>query len=66
MSRVSVDIRAAERDAATRFTDHYMRMAITFQTGAPRYGWLNRHLFIAEGVCSTQLRLSMRCAPSCE
>jgi hypothetical protein len=40
---------AAETGSATRFEDHYMRMAMHFDTGAPRYAWLNQHLFVAEG-----------------
>src|SRR5689334_2063952 len=41
--------RAAEAGTETRFEDHYMRVAMTFDTGAPRYDWLNQHLFLAEG-----------------
>jgi hypothetical protein len=41
--------RAAEIGGATRFEDQYMRMAMFFDTGAPRYAWLNQHLFIARG-----------------
>jgi hypothetical protein len=29
-----------------------MRMAMFFDTGAVKYAWLNRHLFIAEGRLS--------------
>ena len=40
---------AAETGGVTRFEDHYMRMVMAFDTGSPRYAWLTRHLFIAEG-----------------
>jgi hypothetical protein len=41
--------KAAEAGSATRFEDHYMRMAMRFDAGAPKYAWLNQHLFVAEG-----------------
>jgi hypothetical protein len=41
---------AAEAGKATRFEDHYMRMAMRFDAGgASKYAWLNQHLFVAEG-----------------
>ncbi|MGY3614729.1 DUF3237 family protein [Bradyrhizobium sp. USDA 10063] len=33
--------KAAEAGGTTRFEDHYMRMAMRFDTGAPKYAWLN-------------------------
>ena len=42
-------VRAAERNASTDWADQYMRMFMRFDTGAPRYSWLNESLFIAEG-----------------
>jgi hypothetical protein len=44
--------RAAESGGTTRFEDHYMRMAMSFDTGAPKYTWLNQSLFVAEGRLS--------------
>jgi Protein of unknown function (DUF3237) len=44
--------RAAENDAATRFEDQYMRMAMFFDTGAASYAWLTQNLFVAEGRLS--------------
>jgi hypothetical protein len=41
--------KASESGGETRFEDHYMRMSLTFDTGEPRYAWLNQNLFIAEG-----------------
>jgi len=40
---------AAESGGETAWEDQYMRMFMTFDTGAPRYLWLNQSLFIAEG-----------------
>lgn len=40
---------AAEKGGATEFADQYMRMIMTFNTGADRYRWLTQHLFVAEG-----------------
>lgn len=51
---------ATEKGAATRFEDHYMRMALNFETGDPAYGWLNQHLFIAEGRLAGQNSLEYR------
>jgi hypothetical protein len=42
-------IDAAEAGRETDWADQYMRMALSFDTGAERYGWLNRSLFVAEG-----------------
>lgn len=33
----------------TGFGDHYFRTCPRFETGDPRYAWLNRTLFVAEG-----------------
>lgn len=33
----------------TGFGDQHMRMAARFDTGAPRYRWLTRSLFVGEG-----------------
>jgi hypothetical protein len=41
--------RAAEADQATEWGDQYMRLALRFDTGAERYGWLNTSLFVAAG-----------------
>ena len=41
--------RAAQNDTSTRFEDQYMRMAMFFDTGAAKYAWLNKSVFIAEG-----------------
>ena len=41
--------KAAEAGKPTRFEDQYMRMAMTFDTGAEQYAWLNQRLYLAEG-----------------
>jgi hypothetical protein len=41
--------RAVERDTSTQWDDQYMRMSMTFDTSAERYGWLMQSLFIARG-----------------
>jgi Protein of unknown function (DUF3237) len=40
---------ASEAGNATRFEDQYIRMAMSFDTGAANYAWLTQHLFVAEG-----------------
>jgi hypothetical protein len=40
---------AAEADEPTDWSDQYMRLSIRFETGAPRYEWLNTSLFVARG-----------------
>jgi hypothetical protein len=40
---------AAEADEPTDWADQYMRLSIRFETGAPRYAWLNTSLFVARG-----------------
>jgi hypothetical protein len=40
---------AAETGGKTAFEDQIMRMTMSFDTGAPRYAWLNQSLFIAQG-----------------
>jgi hypothetical protein len=51
---------AAETGNATRFEDHYMRMAMRFDTGAPKYAWLNQHLFVAEGRLTGKEKIEYR------
>lgn len=41
--------RAADSGSSTGWDDQYMRMFMTFDTGAERYAWLNEHLFVARG-----------------
>lgn len=41
--------RAASESRETKWMDQYMRMFMTFDTGAEKYAWLNQSLFIAEG-----------------
>jgi Protein of unknown function (DUF3237) len=41
--------RAADSGGSTGWDDQYMRMFMTFDTGAERYAWLNQHLFLARG-----------------
>jgi Protein of unknown function (DUF3237) len=33
----------------TEYGDHYFRTNPVFETGDPRYTWLNQTLFVAEG-----------------
>jgi Protein of unknown function (DUF3237) len=40
---------AAEANKSTEWGDQYMRLAMRFDTGAERYGWLNTSLFVAKG-----------------
>ena len=40
---------AAEADEPTGWDDQYMRLSVSFETGADRYAWLNRNLFVAAG-----------------
>ena len=41
---------AAEAGGETDWGDQYMRMAMSFETGAEKYAWLNQErLFVAEG-----------------
>lgn len=49
--------KAAEAQETTEFGDQYMRMAFLFDTGAPRYRWLNQSLFIAEGRLAGPLEI---------
>ena len=35
-------------------------MAMSFDTGAPKYAWLNKHLFIAEGRRCSKEQLEYR------
>jgi hypothetical protein len=41
--------KAASENRETDWSEQYMRMVMTFDTGAEKYSWLNRSLFIAEG-----------------
>jgi hypothetical protein len=41
--------KAAETNQPTAWNDQYMRLMIRFDTGAEKYRWLNRSLFIAKG-----------------
>ncbi len=41
--------RAAAEGSGTEYTDQYFRTAPRFETGDPRYAWLNQTLFVAEG-----------------
>jgi hypothetical protein len=41
--------RAASENRETDWTDQYMRMVMTFDTGVEKYAWLNQSLFVAEG-----------------
>jgi hypothetical protein len=40
---------AATANRETQWGDQYMRLALRFDTGAPRYYWLNTSLFVAAG-----------------
>jgi len=46
-------IRAAETQGSTDFHEQYMRMQLSFETGAAAYNWLNESLWIAEGRLAT-------------
>jgi hypothetical protein len=49
VERTDAFVAAAEADRATEWEDQYMRFAVTFETGADRYRWLNESLFLMEG-----------------
>ena len=55
-STVSVTFRGRGlRSHARRCAHQGSGMAMSFDTGAPKYAWLNKHLFIAEGrLCSKE------------
>lgn len=53
-------IAASEAGHQTEWRDQYMRMSMTFDTGAECYSWLNRHLFIAEGRLAGPLEIEYR------
>lgn len=40
---------AAQSKGSTSFADQYMRMSLTFVTGARKYAWLTESLWVAEG-----------------
>jgi hypothetical protein len=40
---------AAAQDRETRWEEQYMRLSLTFETGAERYQFLNTSLFVAAG-----------------
>jgi hypothetical protein len=42
-------VAAAEQDRETTFADQYMRLMLTFDTGAAAYQWLTRNVFVAAG-----------------
>jgi hypothetical protein len=39
----------ADPEHSTDYRDHYFRSAPRFETGDPRYAWLNQATFVAEG-----------------
>ena len=41
--------KAAKADRETDWNDQYMRLSVVFETGSPRYTWLNKSLFVAMG-----------------
>jgi len=49
VERTDAFLAAAEANRPTDWPDQYMRFAMTFDTGAERYSWLNESLFLAEG-----------------
>lgn len=44
----------------TAFEDQYFRIAPRFETGDPRYAWLNQSVFVAEGRLFTGLGVEYR------
>jgi uncharacterized protein DUF3237 len=49
VERTEAFVAAANDNRPTEWDDQYMRFAVTFDTGAERYRWLNRSLFVARG-----------------
>jgi hypothetical protein len=49
VERTPAFMAAADAGRETAWSDQYMRMAMTFDCGAERYDWLNKHLFLAKG-----------------
>ena len=39
----------ADPNSSTDYRDHYFRSSPRFETGDPRYAWLNQATFVAEG-----------------
>jgi hypothetical protein len=57
VERTAVFTRAAEAGTETKWTDQYMRMTMSFDTGAEKYAWLNENLFIGEGRLAGRLEI---------
>jgi uncharacterized protein DUF3237 len=51
---------AASEGEPTHFEDQYMRMVMGFDTGAEKYAWLNRSLYVAEGRLSGKDEIEYR------
>ena len=41
--------KALETASGTDYADHYFRTNPVFETGDPRYAWMNQSVFVAEG-----------------
>jgi hypothetical protein len=52
--------KAAERGMSSAWEDQYMRMQMTFDTGAAKYVWLTQSLFVAEGRLSGDKEIEYR------
>jgi hypothetical protein len=42
-------VQASAAGFGTEYRDQYFRIAPRFETGDPRYSWLNQNLFVGEG-----------------
>ena len=51
---------ALEKKTGTEFADHYWRTDPRFETGDPKYAWLNQALFVAEGRMLPDLLVEYR------
>jgi Protein of unknown function (DUF3237) len=57
VERTAAFAHAAEAGTETKWADQYMRMAMSFDTGAEKYAWLNESLFIAEGRLAGRMEI---------
>ena len=51
---------ALQTGLATDFGQQYMRMSPQFETGDEKFGWLNQHLFVAEGRLAAEKEIEYK------
>jgi hypothetical protein len=55
-----VFMHALQTGLATDFGQQYMRMSPQFETGDEKFGWLNQHLFVAEGRLAAEKEIEYK------